>query len=209
MNLTLLAVYLTSITLLVATPGPVVALVVQIAVQRGFRQAVLTVLGTNAASLVLIGVAAAVLSGLLAVDDRALGWVSLAGCLFIGGLAVGGLRDALGAPASAGDAPARRAGAPALLRGFLIGISNPKDIVFFVAFFPQFIGVTGRFQTSLALLTALWVLCDFLILLAYATATRTAAFRHQTRLISLLSSGFLLVVAVAGFVYALCEVISR
>lgn len=209
MNLTLLAVYLTSITLLVATPGPVVALVLQTAARFGFRQAVLMVLGTNAASLVLIGVAAVVLSELLAVDDRALGWVSLAGCLFIGGLAMGGLRDALGAPASAGEAPARRAGTSALLRGFLIGISNPKDIVFFVAFFPQFIGVTGRLQISLALLTALWVLCDFLILLAYATATRTAAFRRRSRLISLLSSGFLLVVAVAGFICAVREVIGR
>lgn len=53
MNLTLLSVYLTSIVLLIATPGPVVALVLNTASKRGLRQAVLTVFGTNWASLLL------------------------------------------------------------------------------------------------------------------------------------------------------------
>lgn len=42
-----------------------------------------------------------------------------------------------------------------------MGISNPKDIIFFASFFPQFIGVTSDVDVSLVLLTILWIILDF------------------------------------------------
>ncbi|ENW28767.1 hypothetical protein F924_01184 [Acinetobacter lwoffii ATCC 9957 = CIP 70.31] len=49
-------------------------------------------------------------------------------------------------------------------QGFLVGISNPKDIIFFAAFFPQFIGITPDLDLSLIILTLSWILLDFLTL---------------------------------------------
>ena len=89
--------------------------------------------------------------------------------------------------------------------GFLIGISNPKDILFFIAFFPQFIGITPVTGLSLVLLTILWIAADFLILLAYSAAMKGGLFQRHQRVITLLSSGFLLAIAVGGFVYSLRE----
>ncbi len=91
----------------------------------------------------------------------------------------------------------------AILTGFLVGIANPKDIIFFVAFFPQFIAVTPSIGASLTLLTALWVLADFAILLAYITLLSGTALQRARRAISVLSALLLLGVAVVGAGYAL------
>lgn len=206
MNTTILTLYLTSIILLIATPGPVVALVLRTAATAGFRRAFLTIVGTNAASLVLIGTAAMIISGMLVVADSAMIWVSLAGCLFIGWLAITGLWQEPG-PTDPPEQPQAVATGPAALQGVLIGLSNPKDIIFFVAFFPQFITITDRFQTSLIALTLLWVTCDFVILTGYALAARASIFQRHRRAVAVISSGFLLAVAIAGFTLGLAELI--
>jgi|SRR5690554_406310 len=207
MNYPLLLLYIATISLLIATPGPVVALVISDASRFGFRHAFRTVLGTNLASLLLIGSAALVITGLLSVNDLWLGWISLLGCVFIGWIALrallGELRSSVEAAGEAG--PVARRQYPAL-NGFMVGISNPKDIVFFIAFFPQFIGITQAPGVSLAVLTGVWVLFDLLILVAYITAMKSGFFQRRRRLISLLSASFLLLIALVGFVYSLKEI---
>jgi len=69
-NMSLLLAYALSVLMLVATPGPVVALIVSTSMNAGPRQAWLTALGTNAASLLLALLAVLMLSGGLALDPR-------------------------------------------------------------------------------------------------------------------------------------------
>jgi threonine/homoserine/homoserine lactone efflux protein len=203
MNLSLLAAYFAAIFLLIATPGPVVVMVANTAARFGARRALLTALGSNGASLLLIGIAALVVTGLFAVDMRLLQWTGLLGCLFIGRMAIVSLYEDLSArPPDAPPVtpPQKRS---AILNGFLVGIANPKDIIFFVAFFPQFIAVTPSIGDSLTLLTALWVLADFAILLAYITLLSGTALQRARRAISVLSALLLLAVAMVGTGYAL------
>lgn len=214
MNYPLLSIYLVSITLMIATPGPVVAFVLNAAARGGFRQALLTALGTNWASLVLIATASFVIMGLLTINHTFLSWISFAVCIFLGWTAITGLISGFASPENSGNGISPNpstglSGVTPIFRGFLVGISNPKDIIFFVAFFPQFIGITNQVKTSLAVLTALWILCDFTILLGYATITSTGTFRRRQRWISILSSGFLLIVAIAGFTYTFMSSIGR
>lgn len=134
MNLSLLAAYFAAIFLLIATPGPVVAMVANTAARFGARRALLTALGSNGASLLLIGIAALIITGLFAVDMRLLQWIGLLGCLFIGRMAIVSLYEDLSArtPDAQPVAPPQKRSA--ILTGFLVGIANPKDIIFFVAF---------------------------------------------------------------------------
>ncbi|MBS3893989.1 LysE family translocator [Serratia marcescens] len=203
MNLSLLAAYCAAIFLLIATPGPVVVMVANTAARFGARRALLTALGSNGASLLLIGIAALVVTGLFAVDMRLLQWTGLLGCLFIGRMAIVSLYEDLSArppDAPPVTSPQKRS---AILNGFLVGIANPKDIIFFVAFFPQFIAVTPSIGASLTLLAALWVLADFAILLAYITLLSGTALQRARRAISVLSALLLLAVAMVGTGYAL------
>ena len=67
------------------------------AARFGARRALLTALGSNGASLLLIGIAALIITGLFAVDMRMLQWVGLLGCLFIGRMAIVSLYEDLSA----------------------------------------------------------------------------------------------------------------
>ena len=206
MNTALAATYALTVLLLIATPGPVVALIVNTAAASGPRKALFTALGTNWASLVLIGAAAWIIMTSAAVDKTWLSGLSLLGCLFIGYIAVGTLREALQAPAI--EAPVNTPGQPGrggLLQGFMVGISNPKDIVFFIAFFPQFIQITESFGKSMMVLSLLWIVIDFAVLSLYIFAIGKIASQRSNRLITLASGVALLLIAIAGLAYNIKE----
>lgn len=204
MNYSLLLAYIIAIVVLIGTPGPIVALVINAASRHGFRYALSTVLGSNLASLTLLAAAALIVSGVIALEGNSLQWISLLGCGFIGWMAVQGLRTELTQKtqlaATSRRTVRRHSG---FFNGFFLGISNPKDIVFFVAFFPQFISVSSDFKVSLVLLTVLWMLVDFVILLSYAVLMGGGFFQQHKRSISLLSSVFLLLIALLGIIYTL------
>lgn len=195
MNTTLLFTYLGTLLILIATPGPVVALVVGTSGRAGTSAAVRTALGANAASLVLVGAAALILAGSLALSPQVLNGVALAGCVFMAWLGW----DALRAPVPAPDAPIKAGG---WWHGFMVGIANPKDILFFVALFPQFIHVTASFGTSIGVLAALWVVVDLGVLALYIALMRGAVAQRHRALVARCSGGVLLLVAVAGAVYS-------
>ena len=200
-NFTVLTAYIVAVVVLIGTPGPIVALVMNAASRHGFKFALITVLGSNAASLVLLATAALIVSGMVALDERSLQWVSLIGCGFIGWLAVTGLRTELTQTSVAqSEQPMAVKQRSGFFNGFFLGISNPKDIIFFVAFFPQFIHVTVNLKLSLGVLALFWMMADFIILLSYALLMRGGIFQRYKKNVSLFSSAFLLLIAVSGIV---------
>lgn len=82
-----------------------------------------------------------------------------------------------------------------------MGVSNPKDIIFFVAFFPQFMLITPSPKHSLLLLSVLWVLIDLSVLGAYILITRKLVSQISERLISRCAGAALLLVALFGTAY--------
>ena len=200
MNLALVLSYIAVVVMLIATPGPVVALVMSTAASSGPRRAVMTAFGATCASLVLITAAALVISGAAVLEAETLRWISIAGCLYIAWLSIGTIRRHATERAD-DDTPRLRPGG--WLRGLLVGISNPKDILFFVALFPQFIQVTSSFATSIAVLTLIWVALDMLILGGYILLLGRFLSPRFKRLITLVSAILLLALAVVGLVYNL------
>ena len=87
----------------------------------------------------------------------------------------------------------------------MVGIGNPKDIIFFVSFFPQFIQVGRTFEHSALLLTLVWVLIDLAVLGAYILVARQGFSLKYKRLVTGVSSLVLLAVAVVGLAYSLLE----
>ncbi|WP_030171198.1 LysE family translocator [Spirillospora albida] len=126
---------------IIVIPGPNVLFVVGRALAHGRRTALAGVLGGVLASVVLT---AAVAFGVGAVVERSVivfTTLKIAGALFIVYLGVqavrhrGSLRDAVGGI----DGGETRGAGRDLLQGFLVGVTNPKTIVFFAAVLPQFV----------------------------------------------------------------------
>lgn len=200
LNVALLSAYILSILTLLLTPGPVVMLVTGTAAVSGYGRAFLTTLGTNLASLVLIAVAVLMLSGVVTLNSGYLSLLGIAGSLFIGWGALQTLfqlrqakTDGLIAPVTAGG----------FRRGFITGVANPKDILFFVSFFPQFISVSRDFTTSIVTLSLVWILFDFVVMSGYILAVKRFLPVAQSRRFTAGSALILLMIAAGGIFWNL------
>jgi len=129
---------------LVAIPGPNVALTVANSLSYGFRAGVVTVAGAVFGvglqlALVVVGLAA-----LLEVAGSALTWIRWAGVIY---LVVLGIRTWRRPPDDLGRIVAR----PRLFgQAALIAVANPKTLAFNAAFLPQFVPADAAYGQLIA-----------------------------------------------------------
>lgn len=193
---------------IIVVPGPSVMFVVGRAVALGRRAALLTVAG-NAAGVYALALLVA--AGLGAVVERsafAYEVVKYLGAAYLVLLGLRALRSpagtdpVAGAPpgdAAAGGAPALRP-ATVLREGFVVGVTNPKVIVFLAAFLPPFTVADGwAVPVQMAVLGLVFVLVALVSDSAWALAAGTARQWFATspgRLSGLRRIGGLLMVAI-------------
>lgn len=139
---------------LVAIPGPNVALIVANALRFGFRSGALTVAGTTLGIAVQLALVVFGLTQVLAVLADALVWIKWLGVAYLIYL---GIRTWFDTP---DDLPVT-ASAPAPGRkrfwlGFGYAIVNPKTLLFNAAFLPQFVGPANP-GTDLALVAVIYL----------------------------------------------------
>lgn len=137
MNLHLFAAYCLAVAVLVLIPGPVVTLVVANSLSHGSRSGLTTVAGASIGNAILLGATAVGLVAFFALLSEIFEMVRWAGAVYLIWLGIRAWRSH-GAQAAAVPAAARSARA-VFLQGFLIAITNPKAILFYIAFLPQFI----------------------------------------------------------------------
>lgn len=189
--------FIFSVIIMIATPGPVMILVASAGLKGGYKKALETIFGTNLASLVLIFISVLVLKGVLSVNDSYLNIIRILGCLYIGYLGFSILKEVIQAPhpEAIQTVSAQNGG---FKKGFLVGISNPKDIIFFSAFFPQFVSITPQLNLSLTILTLTWIVLDFLTLsLVYIFFRRLSNSHLYTKILGLCGL-LLLLIALYG-----------
>lgn len=203
-NLALLSTYIIAVLFLLLTPGPVVLLVTGTAARVGYARAFLTLLGTNLASLVLITFAVLAIAGAVTLNSGYLSLLGIGGSLFIGWGAVQSLRELRAHRSVRESDTAVKTGG--FTRGFFTGISNPKDILFFVSFFPQFIAISRDFTTSITTLCLLWILFDFAVMAGYIVAIKRFLPVTQSRRFAACAALFLLLLAVCGVALSLTGV---
>jgi len=121
----------------IVIPGPSIMLIVSNGLQDGRRAALITVAGTSIAMLIQLTLALAGLTSLIATLTGALDWLRWIGIAYLLYL---GLRRWRGATEdTAGDSDARQHNGSAFGQGFMVSLLNPTTMLFFVAFFPQFL----------------------------------------------------------------------
>ena len=140
---------------LIAVPGPNVAVIVANSVRHGSRYGLVTVAGTTAAMVLQLAVTVAGLSGFLALAAHGfelLRWVGVLYLVYLGIAAWQAPTENLGA-VEAQNISARQM----FVRGFLVSLTNPKTLLFYAAFLPQFVSISGDPTTELVLLSATFV----------------------------------------------------
>ncbi|MFD4558786.1 leucine efflux protein LeuE [Streptomyces sp. NPDC058469] len=187
-----LPTYLAGLVLIVLLPGPNSLYVLSVAARRGTRAGYTAAAGVWCGDTVLMTLSAAGVASLLQANAVLFGIVKYAGAGYLTWLAFGMLRAAWAmwrsrkeraamepAPATeaADERPYRRA--------FVVSLFNPKAILFFVAFFVQFVDPGYAYPAvSFVVLGAFAQVASFLYLSALIfSGTRLAtAFRRRRRL---------------------------
>jgi len=134
---TLLGVFVFSCVILALIPGPNVALIVSNSIAYGQRYGLMTVAGTCCAIIPQLLLTTLGMTAVLSEMANGFTWLRWAGAIYLIGLGVSHWR----APAVdlTRTTPQPRSAKQLLLRAFLVSISNPKTLLFYSAFFPQFI----------------------------------------------------------------------
>ncbi len=149
MPLDLYLAFIAACVVLIAIPGPNVALIVANSVAHGARYGLMTVAGTASAmvlQLALVVLGASALLGMLANLFDWLRWLGVAYLVWLG------VRTWRAAATDLVDARAEpRSMASIFSRGFAVSLTNPKTLLFYAAFLPQFVG-TGDGEATYQLL---------------------------------------------------------
>ena len=139
---------------LVLLPGPNVALIVGTSLEHGRRAGLITVAGAVAAMVVQLAAVGAGLAALMASASHVFAVLRWLGVAY---LTVLGIRAFLARPAVLAPRAAPRSSASSALRGFGVSITNPKTLLFYGAFLPQFIDPRGDAGAQLLLLSATYL----------------------------------------------------
>ena len=142
--------FVAATALLIAIPGPNVALIVANSVAHGTRFGLLTVAGT--ASGVVVQLVLTVLGASAALDLLATGfdWLRWAGVAYLVWLGIAAWRAP---PVDLTQVkPQARSARTIYLRGLLVCLTNPKTLLFCGAFLPQFVTPGADAMRQLVLL---------------------------------------------------------
>jgi len=177
----------------ISPAGPIVTLLIANGLRHGTRAALLNLLGAQAGLAIVIGIVAVGLTSLMATMGYWFDWVRFAGAAYLVFLGVRLIRSPVeGIRGTAKPAPPRGG---FFLQGFLVLLSNPKVMVFFGAFIPQFMDLNGDHVLQVTLLGVTFMVIAAMTDATYALlAGRARLFfsARRTRLLSRVSGGFMM-----------------
>lgn len=161
---------------LVVVPGPSVLFVIGRSLSLGRTGGFLSVVGNALGMIPAIVAVSLGVGAVVAQSVLALTVVKLAGAAYLTWLGLKAIRhrhDAV--PTAARPQVVRPTSRRVLVEGFVVGVSNPKTIVFFVAVLPQFVSSgSGAVPLQLATLGGIFfviaLVCDSVWALAAGTA---------------------------------------
>ena len=169
MTLTTYLLYLAAVALLVLSPGPTMLMCITTAIHHGPRKAMLSAGGSVTAVLGVMLLSALGLGALLAASEVGFAIAKLLGASYLIALGIKTFRSqGTLLPDEAGASAVTQTGRASYLRGFFVGASNPKALLFFAAFFPQFLDPAQAFIPQFVILAATFMAFELTVLTACA-----------------------------------------
>jgi len=184
--------YIVACFVIALVPGPTVTVIVANSLAHGSRAGLLNVAGTQLGLALMMAILVVGLSSVIAAMGWLFDWLRWAGAAYLVWLGWKLLR----APEAMVDI--QKSSVPKggfLLQGFLVLMANPKALLWFGAFIPQFIDPTGNYVGQIVVLGVTAMAVALVSDGAYAVVTGRASAmlsRKRMRLVSRLSGGFLI-----------------
>lgn len=174
MDLQLWHTFVVASVVLLTIPGPTIILVLTYALTQGRKVALASAAGVALGDLIAMSASLAGLGALVLASATLFTIIKWIGAIYLVWMGIGMIRSAGQATVGAADAPALPAGR-VFRHAVTVTALNPKSIVFFIAFVPQFI------RPEASLLPQFGVLIATFVALAFANALMFALLADRLR----------------------------
>jgi threonine/homoserine/homoserine lactone efflux protein len=176
-----IATYLTACFVIAIVPGPTVTVIIANALARGTLGGLAIILGTQIGLVTMILVVASGMEALVTFMGVAFDWIKLIGAAYLVWLGIRMFRST----GELGEATASRAKSlrALVVEGFFVIWANPKALLFFGAFLPQFVALESPTFPQILILGLFFMLVAGSTDAIYAVlAGRARSFLNAARL---------------------------
>ncbi|MCV3239555.1 LysE family translocator [Mesorhizobium sp. ZC-5] len=192
MSLEVYIAYTLACIVIILVPGPTVTLVIASSMRHGTRAGLLNVAGTQAGIAVMIAIVGIGLTSMIEAMGHWFEWVRLLGAAYL--IYIGWQMIRSSGKLAEGEVPVAPRGG-FFLQGFLVAVSNPKTLIFFGAFIPQFIDQSLEYMPQIVIMGVTALVFAAFSDSAYAIVAGRAGkalSARRVKLLSRLSGGFLI-----------------
>lgn len=188
-----LLAFIAAAIVLIMIPGPAVLFSVGRTLTLGRRGGLLSVAGVTLALIPIVALVAAGVGAIIAQSLALFTVLKIAGALYLMYLGVQAIRHRRDAAADVTSTALPASPARQLWQGFIVGITNPKTLAFFVAVLPQFVdlqtGSVSLQMLELGLVFAMIALVSDSIWVFTAAGARAWFARSPRRIETLTATG--------------------
>jgi threonine/homoserine/homoserine lactone efflux protein len=197
--------FLVASILFIQVPGPSLLITIGRALTVGRREALLSVVGNGVGVTVQVLLVSVGLGAVVAASATAYTVIKVAGAAYVIWLGIQAIRHRREAR-EALEKQVSAARGHALRIGLVVGLTNPKTILFFVAFLPQFVdaraGHVGVQMALLGLVFGVMAICSDSVWALLAARAREWFARKPARLDTLGASGGAMMVGLGATMLA-------
>jgi homoserine/homoserine lactone efflux protein len=185
MDATLILSFLSISFLIIIIPGPNVLVIVATSVSHGKVRGLQTVAGTSSAMAIQLIVAAVGTSWLVQLLSNGFYVLKWLGVVYLAYLGVTHLRRAL----SKTTINTPSVAISSFSRGFVVSLTNPKTILFFSAFLPQFVSSSAPYLPQIMALSLMFLLLAIVLDSCYALLSSKLALLIESSMVERIQSG--------------------
>ncbi|MFC4160440.1 LysE family translocator [Chitinimonas lacunae] len=160
MSLQLWLTYIIAVFFISGTPGPNMLLAMTHGIHYGFSRSTVSMVGLLAGLGVILSISLGGLGAVLLASEHAFTLLKYLGAAYLIYLGIKTWRSQDGGLSAEGAAPPAPRNWQLFRTGLLISLSNPKAILFGVAFFPQFIDASRPLAPQIVLLLLSFLLVE-------------------------------------------------
>jgi len=167
MDIVLYLAFVLAAFVFIVVPGPNVLVIVSTSLHQGLRRGLQTVAGTSAAMVLQLFIAAVASLSFIELVQQGLWYLKWVGLAYLLYLAFKHWRLLFSAPDKLRFNESESA-SWTFTRGFLVSLSNPKTILFFTAFLPQFCSADYSYAKQIFILSVSFLFMATLLDSLYA-----------------------------------------
>jgi threonine/homoserine/homoserine lactone efflux protein len=186
MTISIAIAFVAATALLALTPGPNMSLIIANTLAGGMRAGYMTLAGSMTGAILLVTAAALGTTSVMVYLAKWFDWLRWIGALYLIVLGTLQFRQYWRRRGDPDFHPPAVSAKSAYVQGLLVSLSNPKVLLFLIAFFPQFVDPAHDPGPQLALLSVLFISTLAVIDISYTYALGRARSRFAMRKLAVL-----------------------